>query len=281
MASSDDDFAETGSPDGIRHPRASRIAKGACRRRPSPHALSNPTCRAVEKRFLEGFDVRTIEEAFAELGLPVPEIPSRWAASLKAQSPWLFSTGSPPQKSLWDIEAYFDGAIAGAIENGLIIGCTCDDTHNWMLHYYLIEDDVVILLQLPWENPDKFRKIGKGGRFACVLRPIQFFCKHMRWIAATDRQQKVRLFHHTFGTLTSLLQELDSVRRGEYRLPGRLAVVFSRGANRFWSWIPKHENVERATLKATTGTTRNSSDDWSYYFDDNVLEGALAALRKL
>jgi hypothetical protein len=138
---------------------------------------------------------RSIEQAFGEIDLPVPQISARWASRLREREPWLFCTGKPPETSLNDFEEFVESALDGTVENGLWIGRQGYGVNNWMLHYYLVEDDLLVLLQRRWGN------------------------------IYDDEEERRSDLLTTFASLANLLAEVSRVRAAGIELPGRLTVL--------------------------------------------------------
>jgi hypothetical protein len=151
---------------------------------------------------------RGVEQAFAAADLPAPEVPAHWAPRLRERDEWLFCTGEPPQRSLYDFDEYVELALAGSIENGLTIGLQGYGVNNHALHYYLVEDELLLLLQWRWgnayDNPDECRQ---------------------RLTAAC-------------AALSRLLAEFGRVRAAGTPLPGRLTVLDGRSGARRWTYAP-------------------------------------------
>lgn len=223
---------------------------------------------------------RTLQQAFIDSELQSPEVPACWASTLKEQRPWLFCTDSPPRQSLLDIDFFLQEAISKKIENGLVISVQSDETNSQVLHYYLVEEDVVLLLQMPVGKKSRFRESQQSFSARAVMLLRRLFGLKKRQ-TADNPDNAIEYVHHNFALLAQMLRELERINRASIALPSRLVVLLSSRSRSRWSWVPKAMKGESDTSQTGFDETLKPMNDWTWYFDDDVLAEALEALRKL
>ena len=149
-----------------------------------------------------------VKQAFTDAELPPPAIPDRWAASLRERGTGLFATGDLPRYRPSNFDTFVEVTLAGMVSCGLIVGADGYGINNQALHYYLIEEDLLLLLQWRYGN------------------------------AYDDKAESVNAICHGFGVLSQLLQQFDRVRAQGVALPGRLTVL-AGGRQSRWAFVPK------------------------------------------
>lgn len=134
-----------------------------------------------------------IAKAFQDGNLPLPMIPTRWAEKLREIEDWLYATGAAaPEVSIYQIDEFERLALAAEVEEELIIGHQGYGTNNWALHYYLIQTELVILLQMPWGGAyQNAEKCLENIRQTCDQ--LQEFLTQFNQAQTTQRLQSGRL----------------------------------------------------------------------------------------
>lgn len=144
------------------------------------------------------------QSLFEAEGLPFPPVPPELAGQVRRLFKWLWGTNrllSTP----YLMDRYLDEILFGDPADYLIFGQAGHGIHSYAMHYYLVQGNLAIYLQVPW--PD-----------------------------ITEPARPVRLLETYFAQVTQLQAELAKTVQNGKTLPGRLAVVVSQRGGQ-WGWL--------------------------------------------
>lgn len=147
------------------------------------------------------------QEMFTAERLPMPPIPAVLAASLAAQSTYVFATRPLPD-SPYGIETYVDEVIEQPdLQDYALTGFDGHGINSWAVHYYLVQRSLALFVQLPW-----------GGAYTDAEKAAAEIKELFDWAAAL--QHKV-----------AQCEQAGKVAKG-----WRLTVLASHVAQAGWGW---------------------------------------------
>ena len=87
------------------------------------------------------------QKLFSEAGLAFPVLPADLAIRLAPLQEWVFGTRAP-STWLYEINQYIDEAVAGEIEDYILLGHAGHGTNSWAIHCYILYRGLALLLQV-------------------------------------------------------------------------------------------------------------------------------------
>jgi hypothetical protein len=157
--------------------------------------------------------IQKARQLFAREDLPFPPVPEALLLQLDEAGEGYFAT-KPIEFGPYNIEVFIKELVDGnAVPDYAVVGFDGHGINSWALHYFLVERDFALFLQLPW-----------GGAYDDTEQSRRSICETFEWASA--------------------FQGLIERKRDSGKIPSgyRLVVVSSDFAARQWAWVPPSES---------------------------------------